>query len=208
MQALKQRKSANKISVYIGENGVVERGTKIDETTVMSIGKPDSEEEVLKYNGQYVYNREPKTLLDDFFMISGEVPRVTSYEIGLKGQMAKINGKWEKDELIKDEQFLMVNVKGKGIVLFVGCSHFGIVNAVKYAQKLGKDKIYAVFGGFHLSGSHGESIIDQTVKDLKILLPDSYIIAGHCTGWKAHIALEREFGKMYNPSFVGHLWKI
>jgi 7,8-dihydropterin-6-yl-methyl-4-(beta-D-ribofuranosyl)aminobenzene 5'-phosphate synthase len=208
LQALKLRKCRNKIPVHIAESGIVERGRIIDEKTILSIGKPDSEEDVLQCNGQYIYNKEPKTLLDDFFMISGEVPRVTSYEIGLKGHMAKINGKWEKDELIKDEQFLMVNVKGKGIVLFAGCSHFGIVNAVKYAQQLCKEKIYAVFGGFHLSGQHGESIIEQTVNDLKKLLPDSYIIPGHCTGWRAHNAMERTFGKMYNPSFVGHMWKI
>jgi 7,8-dihydropterin-6-yl-methyl-4-(beta-D-ribofuranosyl)aminobenzene 5'-phosphate synthase len=51
------------------------------------------------------------------FLISGEIPRVTSYETGFKNGIAFFESKksWVKDELISDERFLMCNVKGKRV---------------------------------------------------------------------------------------------
>jgi 7,8-dihydropterin-6-yl-methyl-4-(beta-D-ribofuranosyl)aminobenzene 5'-phosphate synthase len=37
-------------------------------------------------------------------------------------------GKWAPDPLLIDERFLMVNVAGKGLVVFTACSHAGFVN--------------------------------------------------------------------------------
>jgi 7,8-dihydropterin-6-yl-methyl-4-(beta-D-ribofuranosyl)aminobenzene 5'-phosphate synthase len=60
-------------------------------------------------------NAEPHTILDDMFLVSGMIPRVTPYEIGIvKGiRFNSSTGSWEKDELIADERLLMCNLKGK-----------------------------------------------------------------------------------------------
>lgn len=43
------------------------------------------------------------------------------------------------------------------------CDHAGIVNNVRYAQKLtGIEQIYAIIGGFHLGGMTPEPLIQQT----------------------------------------------
>src|ERR1051325_1974081 len=43
------------------------------------------------------------------------------------------------------------NVKGKGLVVLTSCSHRGVINTVKAAQKAsGIDKVHAVIGGFHI----------------------------------------------------------
>lgn len=57
---------------------------------------------------------EAHTVLDDMFLISGEIPRVTPYEHGLKNAMRfdKDDGEWFSDEMIADERFLMCNLKG------------------------------------------------------------------------------------------------
>lgn len=54
------------------------------------------------------------TVLDDFFLISGEIPRVTSYETGLKGGMRfdPEDKEWFSEEIISDERFLMCNLRG------------------------------------------------------------------------------------------------
>lgn len=57
---------------------------------------------------------EPHTVLDDMFLVSGEIPRVTKYEQGLKGSVrwdpeAK---DWSSDEAIADERLLACNLKG------------------------------------------------------------------------------------------------
>lgn len=56
----------------------------------------------------------PHTVLDDMFLISGFIPRVTPYETGIiKGiRFNGATGNWEKDELIQDERLVMCNLKG------------------------------------------------------------------------------------------------
>jgi 7,8-dihydropterin-6-yl-methyl-4-(beta-D-ribofuranosyl)aminobenzene 5'-phosphate synthase len=57
------------------------------------------------------------TVLDDMFLISGEIPRVTPYETGLKNGIRydKQTKIWSTDELITDERFLMCNLKGASL---------------------------------------------------------------------------------------------
>jgi len=54
-------------------------------------------------------------VLDGFFQVSGEIPRVTEYEKGIRRGLRYIKetGKWVTDELIQDERFLMCKLKGK-----------------------------------------------------------------------------------------------
>ncbi|HBX23402.1 MAG TPA: MBL fold metallo-hydrolase [Desulfotomaculum sp.] len=49
-----------------------------------------------------------------------------------------------------NEQSLLVNLKGKGLVLISGCGHPGIITMVKAAQKITGIPVYAVVGGLHL----------------------------------------------------------
>jgi hypothetical protein len=55
------------------------------------------------------------TVLDDMFLISGEIPRVTAYEQGLRGAVRfdSSEGEWFSDEKIADERFLMCRLKGE-----------------------------------------------------------------------------------------------
>jgi 7,8-dihydropterin-6-yl-methyl-4-(beta-D-ribofuranosyl)aminobenzene 5'-phosphate synthase len=102
-----------------------------------------------------------------------------------------------------DDQALVANLRGKGLVVVTGCSHSGVVNTVRYARKItGVDEVYAVLGGFHLGGPLFEQIIPATVEaihefDPKILSP------AHCTGWKAIHALARAFPDAFLPGSVG-----
>ncbi|OJJ48159.1 hypothetical protein ASPZODRAFT_150447 [Penicilliopsis zonata CBS 506.65] len=137
---------------------------------------------------------EVHTVLDGFFLISGEVPRVTPFEKGLKGAM-RYNGQedeWYSDEAIADERFLMCNLKGKGIVMFTGCGHAGVVNSAKHAIELANKSmpLHAVVGGFHLATSEPQQV-DSTVRALKKLDP-AVLLPGHCSGWRVKFAIERQ----------------
>jgi 7,8-dihydropterin-6-yl-methyl-4-(beta-D-ribofuranosyl)aminobenzene 5'-phosphate synthase len=61
-------------------------------------------------------SKETHTVLDNMFLISGEIPRLTPYESGIKHGVRYIGSenKWIKDELIMDERFVMCNIKGSG----------------------------------------------------------------------------------------------
>lgn len=59
-------------------------------------------------------SNEAHTVLDDMFLISGEIPRLTPYETGLRNAVRydPEENDWYSDELIADERFLACNIKG------------------------------------------------------------------------------------------------
>lgn len=70
--------------------------------------------EIEQAGGIVEKNANAHTVLDDMFLVSGEIPRVTHYETGVKNgiRFQHPTNKWEKDESITDERFLMCNLKG------------------------------------------------------------------------------------------------
>jgi len=156
-----------------------------------------------------VNTREPQSVADGAFYVSGEIPRVTSYEAGVPNHLTRSpDGKsWEPDPLIMDERFVSVNVKGKGQLVFSACSHAGLINVLTHARALFPSiPLYGAMGGLHLSGIN-ERVIPQTVADLKkfglkLLAP------GHCTGWRALSRMAAEFGDELVPSAVGKKYLI
>jgi len=101
-------------------------------------------------------------------------------------------GGTEKFDPIEDDSAVVAHVKGKGLVVLSGCAHSGIVNTVAYARDVtGVDPVYAVMGGFHLTGPDFEPIIGKTTEALKAVNP-RYIVPTHCTGRKAAMHIERE----------------
>jgi 7,8-dihydropterin-6-yl-methyl-4-(beta-D-ribofuranosyl)aminobenzene 5'-phosphate synthase len=162
-------------------------------------------DDLTSQGARVICTTEAQCLLDDMFFVSGEVPRVTLFERGLPGQVSRASDgeSWEPDELILDERWLAVHVKGKGLVVFSACSHAGIVNILKHARASFFDTpLHAIIGGLHLSGA-SEDIIPQTVdavKEFKLAI----IAAGHCTGWRAISALAGALGDtVVAPSAVG-----
>lgn len=90
----------------------------------------------------------------------------------------------------------------RGIVVFTGCSHAGVVNASKHAITLGEGTpLYAVMGGYHLADSEPGQIV-QTIGDLMALKP-KILVPGHCTGWRAKYKIEEMMGGKLAPSTVG-----
>ena len=154
---------------------------------------------------QVVNTRTAQTLLDGMFHLSGEIPRVTPFEQGLAGHYQRSEDRldWMPDPWLIDERFLSVNVTGKGLLVFTACSHAGVINVLTHARAcFPAVPLYAVAGGFHLSGPN-EPIIPETVEAMKDF-GLSVIVAGHCTGWRAVTALMNVFGdSIVDPSVVG-----
>jgi 7,8-dihydropterin-6-yl-methyl-4-(beta-D-ribofuranosyl)aminobenzene 5'-phosphate synthase len=151
---------------------------------------------------EIVEERQPSFLLDGSVLITGEVDRTTEFETGFKGHEALRDGDWQADPLILDDQALALRVGG-GLVILSGCGHSGIVNTVRYAQKLtGSQRVAAVIGGFHLSGPMFEPIIGPTVHAFDELEP-SLLMPAHCTGWKAVHQLAARFPDAFVQSAVG-----
>lgn len=146
--------------------------------------------------------REDSTLAAGRLLVLGEIERVTEFEKGMPGAEAEIQGQWVKDPF-SDDRGVAVKVKDKGLVVIGGCSHAGIINTVKYAQKVtGAPKVHAVLGGFHLTGPMLEPIIGPTIGEMKKIGPD-YIVPTHCTGWKAINQFAKEMPEQFILNTVG-----
>jgi 7,8-dihydropterin-6-yl-methyl-4-(beta-D-ribofuranosyl)aminobenzene 5'-phosphate synthase len=158
-------------------------------------------------NSEIIESRTPKMLAEDMVMVTGQVERVTAFEKGLPNAQMERNGKVEKD-LILDDQSLVINLKGKGLVVIAGCSHAGIINTILYAGKMtGVEKVHTVLGGFHLSGPIFEPIIEETIKELKKMAPE-VLVPMHCTGWKAIQRFSDEFPSSFALNSVGSEFKL
>src|SRR5260221_7276878 len=147
-----------------------------------------------------IENQQPSFLLDRSILITGEVPRVSGYEPGFPIQQAWINETWQPDPLVLDDQALIVNVRGKGLIVITGCGHAGVVNIARYARRLtGGQPLYALLGGYHLGGPLFEALIPRVLDDLAALEP-GVLVPAHCTGWRAQHALAGPCPRAHVPS--------
>lgn len=147
-------------------------------------------------------SKAPYISAEGLWAVTGEVERTTDFETGLPNAWIERNGKMEKDETLDDQSVVMA-VRGRGLVIVAGCAHAGIVNTIRYSQKITEiDRVYAILGGFHLSGKHFEAIIDHTIEELRTIGPD-VIVPMHCTGWKAVERMSKAFPEQFVLNSVG-----
>jgi len=145
----------------------------------------------------------PSYLLENMVLITGQVPRQTEFEKGFAVHYAEVNGQWAPDPWIHDDQAIVMRVRGKGLVVLTGCGHSGLINILLQARMLtGGEQIYAVLGGFHLTGGLFEPIIPDTIRELRQFAP-SLIVPGHCTGWKATHAIAAALPQAFVQNSVG-----
>jgi 7,8-dihydropterin-6-yl-methyl-4-(beta-D-ribofuranosyl)aminobenzene 5'-phosphate synthase len=148
-------------------------------------------------------NKAPVLLGADLVLVTGEVERVTDFEKGFPLGHKFEDGKIKPDTAVTDEQAIVLNVEGKGLVILTGCGHQGIINTIMYAQKLTKEtRVYFVMGGFHLTGALFEPLIDRTVAEMKKFAPQM-VVPTHCTGWKAMSTFAREMPNEFVLNSVG-----
>ncbi|MEK9879534.1 MAG: MBL fold metallo-hydrolase [Paracoccaceae bacterium] len=204
LDLIMQQNNNQEVPVYLHPGMFRQRALPLPGEDLLPIKEIPNPEDIKAKNGKPVITDKPMNVLNDMFFVSGEIDRVTPYEVGFPGHMRRSeDGKeWEPDPLIMDERYLAVNIKNKGPVIFSACSHAGIVNVMHAARKdFGNILFHSLIGGYHLSGAN-EKIIDQTVEDFAQFDID-LILPGHCTGWRATNALEQKFGDKVVPIAVG-----
>ena len=109
----------------------------------------------------------------------------------------------EKPDDFNHEVALTVKTS-KGIVVFSGCSHHGLLNILHAATQNSKDeKVIAIIGGTHLLDSDDYSQFETTdeisgiVKEISLRHSEVKIITGHCTG----VAAQQIFKESINHRF-------
>jgi 7,8-dihydropterin-6-yl-methyl-4-(beta-D-ribofuranosyl)aminobenzene 5'-phosphate synthase len=184
------------------------RGMRTPRGDVLPMDDVPSVSELEAWGASVIATREPVNPLLGSFYLSGEIPRTTSFEQGLPGHVRRSaeQGEWEADEWIRDERWLGVNVRERGLVVISACSHAGIINVLRDARSVG-GSVHSVIGGLHLAGAN-ERLIPQTVGSLSDF--DLQLVApGHCTGWRGVAAICAALGEeRVSPTAVGKRYLI
>ena len=188
-------KIGRRVPVVMHPNVFVDRRLN-DKPAGRIVGMPVLDRAALERQADLVVTDEPYPLASGLVLSTNTVERVTDFETGFPFSEIKSDGQWVTDPFL-DDQALAVKVKGKGLVVVGGCCHAGIINTVKYCQKLfAADKVHAVMGGFHLNNKIFEPTIGKSIAEMKAIDPDC-IIPMHCTGWTAINDFAQAFPKAF-----------
>ncbi len=166
---------------------------------------PPSHQDLDREGWEIIEERGPSLLLEGRVLVTGQVDRVTDFEKGFPLQEAQTDHDhgWEPDHWIWDDQAVVCHVRDKGLVVLSSCSHAGVINVLRHAQRLtGISQVHAFVGGLHLTGGLFEPIIPRTIAELAAIGP-AIVVPGHCTGWRATHELSRQLPAAYIQTSVG-----
>ncbi|WP_157910170.1 MBL fold metallo-hydrolase [Petroclostridium xylanilyticum] len=137
-----------------------------------------------------VYTRKPLKI-DEGIMVSGEIPCSSTFEEVPKDFYVEKDGRMMHDMML-DEQMLIIEDDDE-IAIFLGCSHPGVINSLKYAQKLFPEKsIKLLVAGMHLENVSPIRLqmTIQHILDMNI----QKVVPLHCTGFGAMCEMKRFLG--------------
>lgn len=194
------------VPCHVNPGMFLERGARLSTEVIAPFQRVPGPEELAAHGAQVVNSAAPRLLLEDCFYLSGEIPRVSSFEQGRPDHVCRLSAiaPWEPDPFIMDERFVAVHVHGRGLIVFSACSHAGIINVLLHAREVFPEvPLYGVLGGLHLAGLAMERLIPDTVASLQHFALQQ-IMPAHCTGWRALYALLHAFGEsVVTPCAVG-----
>jgi 7,8-dihydropterin-6-yl-methyl-4-(beta-D-ribofuranosyl)aminobenzene 5'-phosphate synthase len=150
------------------------------------IGSAIGRKEIESEFGECLFSTKPLEFMHGATFL-GEVPR-THEPPSITGDL-EVDGKIVPDQ-IKDDSAILFDTD-KGGVLLTGCSHSGILNLAKEAEKQ-SEKLYSVIGGFHLH-SADEERLDNIISEFDAMGIDE-LRPGHCTGEHPTERMEKELG--------------
>lgn len=193
------------LPVIVHDDMFKKRGV-LEEDGSISVYPEFPKEEIIP--AKFVRTKKPFFMLDNSILVTGEIPRKTEFEKGATRQYCFEDNKWKPDPRMLDDRALVMNVRDKGLVIVSGCGHAGIINTIHYAQQLtGIEELFAIVGGFHLSGKDYEGLIDYVVPEIKRVNP-KLLVSSHCTGWRAALKFAQELPNAFVWNSVGNVYKI
>lgn len=198
--------SSKPVPVYIHPGSFSKRQKRVSGKPVVNMPPLDIFE-LAPAKAEWCMTSGPTCMGQDRVLITGEIERTTIFERSNPAYYVEKSDTWIPDVFL-DDQAVVFNLKGKGLVVITGCAHAGVINSVYYARKItGIDKIYAVIGGFHLSGPFFRSVIDKTISAMQEIDP-VYLIPLHCTGWEATTRFMREMPGKVILNTVGSAYRF
>ena len=186
--------------VYVHESAFVKRyALNADGKGCREVGIPWSLDDYSFVKNNIVFTRKNLQIAPGV-NLCGEIPSTVAFE-GVPEGFYTGDDVGKSVDMMKDEQMLIFDT-GKGLCIFLGCSHPGVVNCLNYAIKQfpGK-KIDTLVAGMHLNSVSPLRLqmTMQAILDLNI----QRIIPLHCTGIFAICEMKRFLGDWCLPLCAG-----
>ncbi len=200
-----------KANIYIHkdsfENTYGMEGDKLEEES-SGICWTDSQKKLIE--NRLVLTEGAIWLTDDI-AVSGTIPKIDGYSPTETFYIKNQDGSLTPD-IMEHEQFLAIRVRddygqSKGIFIFSGCSHNGVIPCLQYAKSLfPNEKIFGFLAGMHLYHSNKEvrtHILKQVAAEEM-----EYVLPVHCTGIQAICDLKFLIGERCIPAGAGDCFEF
>jgi 7,8-dihydropterin-6-yl-methyl-4-(beta-D-ribofuranosyl)aminobenzene 5'-phosphate synthase len=188
------RLSGRRVPVIVHADAFLERWLIFPDGTRMGPWQENARQ--WEQAGAEIIHLEKPYQLAPGCLVTGPVPRRADFEKGVPAAYYR-KGQQLVHDPVNDDQAIVINVEGKGLVIVAGCAHSGIVNTVLYAREIsGVKEVWAIVGGFHLGDGMTEQI-ERTIVELETIGP-RLVAPAHCTGFAA----KRRFAAQMPDQFL------
>lgn len=168
------------------------------------IGVPHRREQLLSDGLRLIETASPTWISDSMF-VTGTVPRETTFEFLDSTLQVEQNGALIPDSFPDDQALVLVT--DTGLVVVSGCAHSGMVNTMRYAQRIaGESRLRAWIGGTHLGPAPEEQALETVSALLEMEL--QVLSACHCTGPRATAMLADAFGERFRYMGAGTVLEV
>jgi 7,8-dihydropterin-6-yl-methyl-4-(beta-D-ribofuranosyl)aminobenzene 5'-phosphate synthase len=196
------KRSKDKVPVHI-RPGFFRRRFRRRASKHKKIGVPYAKQELENLGARLIIEQGPNQIRPGFY-VAGKIGRKESWE-DIDPDLYIENKNKEIVPDLFDEELTLVAGTEKGLVIFVGCAHRGLLNSIAAAKKAtGDSRVRALVGGAHLKAASHERI-QRTVHALARLNAER-IVLGHCTGEKAEQCFAKTLGNRFSCLRAGASW--
>ncbi|NLC70367.1 MAG: MBL fold metallo-hydrolase [Desulfuromonadaceae bacterium] len=167
-------------------------------------GVPFRREYLESLGGRFVFSRDFLAVAEGIYL-SGEVPRLTSFESSDPRQQIKEGDEYATDPFIDDQSLVLTT--SAGLVILFGCAHAGMINIIRHAiDKTGEKRLAALIGGTHL-GFLGRERMAASIAELQGYAVQT-VACSHCTGLEGAMLLRETFGERFRYGSVGYAYTL
>lgn len=177
------------IPIYIAREALEDKYSENPSTGEMLFsGIPREAKRWMQESANIIYTEKGCTQISDNVYLLSDVPYITEFEpLPVRFWKEKMPGADLEADTMEDEQLLVIREE-KGLCVFAGCAHAGIINCLNYVQaSFPGERIHSLVAGMHLKGCSSRRLA-STIQALRETGAD-IIVPLHCTGLTAIAAI-------------------
>ena len=168
------------------------------------IGIPWSRAELETSGAVFHLSRQPVELAEGI-VLTGEIRPRQAFE-ALSSEFRLLAGGEYLQDNLWDDQSLIISTQ-EGPLVLLGCAHSGLISTLERVLELtGAGRIFAVIGGTHLKDA-GPERLEKTISALP-RFGLRYLVACHCTGFRASAALYQDLGDKFIYNETGRAFRF